>query len=313
MSKEIKSVHLIGLGAVGSIYASIIHQYDNSCIRIILDNERIERYKNGAVINGKRYFFDLTVPKAGDKPAELILIAVKGHHLKESIELISPLVGRDTIIISLLNGITSEDCLSSAFGPEKVLHGFCVGTDAVRENNEVIFHNTGKIVFGEHYPEAKGKAELVSEFFTQTGIPFSVPDDILKQMWWKFMMNVGVNQTSAILKAPYGVYQTMREARELMASACREVIPLAEKEGIHLSEADIDEYMNLISVLSPSGKTSMLQDMEAGRKTEVESFALTVVNLGKKHGIPTPVNEMLYRMIKVMELNQHLAKPADKT
>ena len=56
MSKEIKSVHLIGLGAVGSIYASIIHQYDNSCIRIILDNERIERYKNGAVINGKRYF-----------------------------------------------------------------------------------------------------------------------------------------------------------------------------------------------------------------------------------------------------------------
>lgn len=301
MFKQIKTVHLIGLGALGAIYASIIHQHDKDCIKIILDEERMERYREGTVINGKRYFFDLTVPKPGDKPAELILVAVKGHHLKEAIDLISSMVGEDTIILSLLNGITSEDDLSRVFGREKVLHGFCVGTDSTRENNEVIFHNAGKIVFGEHYPEAKGKAGPVADFFTRTGVPFSVSDDILKRMWWKFMMNVGVNQTSAILRAPYGVYQTIREARELMASASREVIPLAEKEGIHLSEADIDEYMNHFYDLSPSGKTSMLQDIEAGRKTEVESFALTVVNLGKKHGIPAPVNEMLYRMIRVLE------------
>jgi 2-dehydropantoate 2-reductase len=304
MKNAIKTAHLIGLGAIGSVYASIIHQYNDKCIKVILDSERLERYRNGTVINGKRYFFDLTVPRAGDEPAELILIAVKGHHLKEAIKSITPLVGQDTIIISLLNGITSEDYLSRAFGPEKILHGFCVGTDAVRENNEVIFHNAGKIVFGEHYPEVKGKAEPVAGFFTRTGVPFWVPDNIRRQMWWKFMMNVGINQTSAILRAPYGVYQKTPEARELMASACREVILLAEKEGVSLSESDITEYMDYINVLSPDGKTSMLQDMEAGRKTEVESFALTVINLGKKHGIPVPVNEMLYRMIRVLEQNK---------
>lgn len=301
MIKEIKTIHLIGLGAVGATYASILHKFDKNRIRIIIDNERIERYKNGTVINGKRYFFNLTVPKVGDSPAELILIAVKGHNLDESIKTISPLVGQDTIILSLLNGITSEDDLSRAFGADKVLHGFCVGTDAGREGNEVRFKNAGKIVLGEYFPEAKGKAELVSEIFMKAEIPFSIPDDIRKEMWWKFMMNVGVNQTSAILRAPYGIYQTIQEAQELMASACREVIPLAEKEGIILSESDIDEYIRIFKKLSPSGKTSMLQDVEAARKTEVESFSLAVINLGKKHGIPTPVNEMLYRMIRVLE------------
>ncbi len=301
MLKKIETIHLIGLGAVGATYASILHQYDNSCIKIILDMERLERYKTGTLINGKQYFFDLTVPRAGDKYAELILIAVKGHHLKESIEIISPIVGPDTIILSLLNGITSEDDLSNIFGKDKVLHGFCVGTDAGRTGNEVHFSNTGKIVFGEYYPEAKGKAKLVSEIFNKAGLPFSIPDDIRKEMWWKFMMNVGINQTSAVLRAPYGVYQTIRDAQELMASACREVIPLAKEEGIILAESDIEEFIKIFKGLSPSGKTSMLQDIEAGRKTEVESFALTVVNMGKKHGIPTPVNEILYRMIRVLE------------
>jgi 2-dehydropantoate 2-reductase len=115
------------------------------------------------------------------------------------------------------------------------------------------------------------------------------------------MLNVGVNQTSAILRAPYGVYASIPEAQELLAAACKEVIPIAEKEGVSLSESDIDEYIKILKTLSPSSKTSMLQDVEAGRKTEVESFALAVINLGKKHNIPTPINEILYLMIRVLE------------
>ncbi len=115
------------------------------------------------------------------------------------------------------------------------------------------------------------------------------------------MMNVGVNQTSAILRSSYGDYASIPEAQQLLFSVCREVIPLAEKEGISLSDADIDEYIKIFKGLATDGKTSMLQDIEAGRKTEVESFALEVINLGKKHNIPTPLNEMLYLMIRVLE------------
>ena len=301
MLNEIKTVHIIGLGAVGATYGSILHDYDKNCVKVIIDSHRLPKYKEGTVINQKRYFFDLQVPRDGDLKAELIIIAVKGGDLQETIDLITPLVGSDTIILSLLNGITSEDTLSQAFGREKVLHGFCVAIDSLRENNEVNFSSSGKIVFGEYYPEVKGKAALVADLFSKAGISYSIPEDILREMWWKFMLNVGINQTSAILRAPYWVYGSIAEARTLLASACREVIPLAEKEGISLTEADIDKYIEITKGLSSFGKTSMLQDIEAGRKTEVESFALVVINLGKKHNIPTPLNEMLYLMIRVLE------------
>ncbi|MGI6125283.1 MAG: ketopantoate reductase family protein [Acetivibrionales bacterium] len=301
MLKEIKTVHIIGLGAIGATYGSVLYDYDKSSVKVLLDKERLPKYKDGILVNGKRYFFDLQVPKNEDSKAELIIIAVKGRHLHETIDAITPLVGRDTIILSLLNGITSEDMLSSKFGRDKVLHGFSVGIDALRENGEVKFSSMGRIVFGEHYPEVKGKAALVADIFSKAGINYSIPEDILKEMWWKFMLNVGVNQTSAILRAPYGVYASIPEAQELLAAACKEVIPIAEKEGVSLSESDIDEYIKILKTLSPSSKTSMLQDVEAGRKTEVESFALAVINLGKKHNIPTPINEILYLMIRVLE------------
>lgn len=299
--EKIKTVHLVGLGAVGATYASLFHQWNPQSIKIILDEERIPRYQQGTLINGMNYSFDLITPRPGDAPAELIIIAVKGHHLEKTIELIKPLIGKDTLIISLLNGITSEEDLSQAFGRDKVLHGFCVGMDSTRENNATRFTQAGRIVFGEHYPEVKGKGSRVKDFFDEAGIPYTMPQDILREMWWKFMMNVGVNQTSAILGAPYGVFVRIKEARELMASACREILPIAAQEGISLSEEDIEEYFRIFATLSPSGKTSMLQDIEAGRKTEVESFGLAVMNLGKKHGLPTPVNETLYRMIRVLE------------
>jgi len=301
MRNRIQTVHVVGLGALGAIYASQLYKIDKHCVKVIVDEERLGRYQQGIVINGERYYFDLTVPKAEDPMAELILVVVKGHHLPKAMEDIAPLVGEDTIILSLLNGITSEDELSAKFGRSKVLHGFCVGTDSVRENGAVRFANSGRIVFGQYYPEAAGKVEAVAELFSRARITFNVPEDIRREMWWKFMMNVGINQTSAVMRAPYGVFQTIPEARELLTAASREVLSIAEKEGVNLSEEDIAEFLRIIDTLSPTGKTSMLQDVEAGRKTEVESFALTVINLGKKHGIPTPVNDMLYRMIKVIE------------
>lgn len=105
------------------------------------------------------------------------------------------------------------------------------------------------------------------------------------------MMNVGVNQISAILKAPYGVFQRVPEARELLVMASREVLKLSEKVGINLTEDDLQNYMEIINNLAPEGKSSMLQDVEADRKTEVEIFAGTVVELGRQYGIETPIAE----------------------
>lgn len=299
----IQKVYVSGLGAIGSAFASRLYEADPGLVTVIADPERIERYqRQGVTVNGKNYAFHYGTPEAAAEPADLILIAVKQHHLNESIRAIRNRVGERTIILSLLNGITSEEAIGAEYGPDKLLYSFVLGTDAVREGTSTRFSSIGKIVFGEKLNRTYSpKVSAVKQLFDRAGVPYQIPEDMLRELWWKFMMNVGVNQTSAILKAPYGVFQRVGEARELMAMASREVIQLAQKQRINLAEEDIATYIRILNGLSPQGKTSMLQDVEAGRKTEVEIFAGAVVALGRQYGVATPVNEVLLRMLQTLE------------
>lgn len=301
--KTIQRVFVSGLGAIGSMYAAKLHKAGSDLVTVIADRQRIDRYRqNGVTVNEKGYSFRFMTPETRSGPADLILIAVKQHHLAQSIKDIRNFVGEDTIILSLLNGITSEEIIGAEYGKDKLLLSFVVGTDAVREETHTRYTSIGKIVFGEERNSAySSKVLAVKELFERAGIPYQIPENMLKELWWKFLMNVGVNQTSAILRAPYGVYQRSKEARELLALVSGEVLPLAKKAGISLDEDDIQKYIEVIKSLSPGGKSSMLQDVEAGRKTEVEIFAGTVVELGRKYGVNTPVNDCLLRIIRILE------------
>ncbi|HPS85709.1 MAG TPA: ketopantoate reductase family protein [Spirochaetota bacterium] len=300
--KKISKIYISGLGAIGGAYGSRIFDTDPECITVIADSERITRYtKNGITINGKLYPFKYVTPEDGGDKADLILIAVKHHQLGQSIRDIEKYTGEDTVILSLLNGIVSEELVGRKYGMDKILHSFAVGTDAVREGTDIRFRNIGKIVFGTNDESRKEKVQAVKEFFERTGIPYDIPEDIIRELWWKFMLNVGINQVSAVLKAGYGIFQRVDDARELMVMASLEVVALAEKAGISLSKEDISKYIAVINTLSPEGKTSMLQDIEAGRKTEVEIFSGTVIEMGKKYGVETPVNDILFRMIRTLE------------
>jgi 2-dehydropantoate 2-reductase len=124
---------------------------------------------------------------------------------------------------------------------------------------------------------------------------------MIRILWWKFMINVGTNQTSAILRAPFAVLQTSQEARELMTSAMREVMAVAGAKNVLLLQEDLDNWFSVLSGLSPEARPSMLQDVEAKRKTEVEMFAGKMIQLGKELDIPVPVNETFFRIIRVIE------------
>ncbi|HEX7714945.1 MAG TPA: ketopantoate reductase family protein [Bacillota bacterium] len=300
--KTIRHVYLSGLGAIGSAFAGKLFDLDPGCLTVLADDERIKRYtRDGVAINGKHYPFHYLRPEEESVPADLILIAVKNHHLSQAIQDIRKFVREDTIILSLLNGIVSEEIIGREYGLEKLLYSFVVGTDAVRKGTHTRFSNIGKIVFGERSNSFSPKVAAVKELFDRAQIPYQIPEDMLRELWWKFMMNVGVNQVSAVLKAPYGVFQKVREARELMEMASNEVVVIAARAGINLSAADIEKYIMILDTLAPEGKTSMLQDVEAGRKTEVEIFAGTIMDLGRRYGVPTPVNEILFRQIRVLE------------
>ncbi len=122
-----------------------------------------------------------------------------------------------------------------------------------------------------------------------------------RSLWYKLMINVGINQASAVLRAPYGAFQSMTEAKLLMESAMRETVALSRAMGTGLVDADVAAWYQTLTRLSPNGKTSMLQDVEARRKTEVEAFAGTMMTLAGRAGLDVPVNRTLYRLIRALE------------
>lgn len=303
MKASLETVAIIGAGAMGATYAGLFHDLNPGGVAFIAGGARGERLRReGVVVNGRLYLIPAYRPDGFPQPADFVLVAVKHHHLEQAIQDMESAVGADTTILSVMNGIDSEERLGAAFGTEKVLYAIAVGMDAVRRGGEVNYRSRGRILFGEGpYPIDRERVPRVKELFDRTGIVSEVSTEMLRLLWWKFMINVGINQASAVLGGTYRLFQTSREARTLMEAAMREVMSVADAVGVALTEEDLSNWYTVLHALNPDGKTSMLQDIEARQKTEVEMLAGKMVELGGRFAVPTPVNEELLRRIKEME------------
>lgn len=301
--QQIRKVAILGAGAMGAYFAACFYDNKDFTTVIAAKDERYEKLKrDGLIVNGKAYQIPVVHPDEVQEPADLIIVALKHHHLPQAVDTIKNLVGDHTVIISVMNGLDSEVYLGSVYGHDKLLYAISVGIDAVRAENEITYTKPGIHYFGEKdNTTVSERVKAVHVAFDRVGIAYKTPVDMMRIMWWKFMINVGMNQASAVMRAPYGVFHTSEDARALMDALMREVITLAKAEGVNLVQQDLDEWYTLLHTLSPQGKTSMLQDVEAGRKTEVEIFSAKVVELGKKHTIPIPVNETVLHIIRVLE------------
>ncbi len=299
---EISRIYLCGLGALGGVYGSLLQAGKPGSVRVIASRERSARYSRPEItVNGKPFPFTFIAPDQPGPPADLILIAVKHQQLPQAIADIRNFVGEHTIILSLLNGIESEEAVGQVCGRDKLLLSFVVGTDPFREGLNVRYSFLGWLVFGENRnPTHSPRVAALKQLFDLCQIPNRVPEDMVRELWWKFMLNVGVNQLSAVLRAGYGQF-LISPAREALREACLEVVRIAEKAGVNLTEADIDKFYTIFEKLDPQGRTSMLQDVEAQRPTEVDIFAGTVIKLGRQYGVPTPINKDLYQKIRQIE------------
>ena len=301
--KKINTVAIVGAGAMGAAYAAMLSEAAGFSVCFAARGNRYERLKNTTlVVNGKPYPVAVVDPGKAEQPADLVIVALKHHHLADALKDIAALTGPQTTILSVMNGLDSEAIIGAACGRNKLVRAIAVGIDAVKQADRVTYAQPGKIVFGAMDDDGGGPPlEPISEALDRAGIGNAVPDDMLRTMWWKFMINVGVNQASAVLRAPYGVFQTSADARALMRLLMQEVLDLAARMGIDLTLADMAQWDRVLAGLSPEGKTSMLQDVEAQRKTEVEVFAGKVVELGEAHDVATPANRTLLHAIKAIE------------
>jgi 2-dehydropantoate 2-reductase len=301
---EIKKVSIIGLGALGILFGNyLVKRLQKEDIRIIADRDRIEKYKKEHVYcNGEPCDFHYVSSEEPCEPADLLIFTVKYEGLHDALQAVHHHVGKDTIILSALNGITSEGIIGQTYGMEKILYSVAQGMDAVKVGNKLTYDHMGMICFGDQKPGiTSDKVKRVAAFFDKIDFPYEVDTNMIKRLWGKFMLNVGVNQTVAVYSSNYGEIQREGEARETMIAAMREVMTLSEYEGVNLTEADLNYWLRVLATLSPEGKPSMAQDLEARRYSEVALFAGAVLEMGKKHQVPTPVNKKLYDTIKLIE------------
>lgn len=304
--KKIKTVSLIGLGAIGSAnLAKISESVPMKNIRVIASGDRAERYRtDGVTVNGKRYMFSVFTPEEDAAPADLLIFAVKNHHMSQAIKDVANHIGKDTLILSLLNGVTSEKEIADMYGDEKVLYSFVIRTDATRVDDDTVYTNLGFIPFGEAKNiegNLSPRVLAVEDFFKRTGINYKIPQNMIRDLWAKFMLNVGANQVTAAVRCGYGGIRDLPAVRDLVGATMREAVSVSNAEGIDLNEDDIKNSIDTLSSLTPTGKTSMLQDVEARRKTEVEAFGGMVCALAEKHGIEVPINKTLVKLIKAIE------------
>ena len=303
MYMKIKKVALIGMGAVGTIYGNLLYNKYGSNFTVISDESRKDKLKkNGFTLNGNTFHPNIFSNSDNNIEYDLIIFAVKNYQLGGAIEDVSNFVGENTILITFLNGVTARDIIQEAYPNNKVLYGLSMKIDAVRNEAGVVNTEDGQIHFGEaDNTVISEEVQAVKDCFDAAEIQNIVFPDMIRMYWKKFMLNVGFNQVTAVTRAPYGKVTNIETSLILFKEAMNEVLAIAKASNIDLREEDIEEFVALMDHFSPFGKTSMLQDVEAKRKTEVDYFGGTVVELGKKLNIPTPVNHVLYCIIKSME------------
>lgn len=310
---------IVGMGALGMMYGErIVERLGGEAVCFVADEERTRRYRQtDFAVNGHARHFTIRSVKEM-KPTDLVIVAVKGPGLMAALDAMAPCVGPKTTIISVMNGISSEEIIGERFGREKVICCIAQGMDAVKFGGRLTYSRFGELRIGIRRQGGWEEAELqkrlqaLEDFLSRAGIPYVAEEDIQYRLWGKFMLNVGVNQTCMAYETNYGGALAPGEAYDTMIGAMREVINLANAEGVALGERDLEEYIELLKTLSPQGMPSMRQDGIAHRLSEVELFAGTVRRLAARHGLKVPVNDQLYERICGMEREYAAAGQTDR-
>ena len=300
---EIKTIGVIGLGALGTLYAHLLTEgLGKERVLVLADEARIHRYQaQGVYYNGTLCDFRYVDAAAWTQPLDALIFATKFSGLEGAIASCRHLVTETTTLLSVLNGVSSEEVLAKAFTPEQVVWCVAQKMTAKKEGNRVTVRPIGELALGVPAGMSTDHLDRLTALFSSIGFPYSLPRDIRTHMWSKLLCNVGTNQPTMVFQCGFGGLQVPGRARDTMFASMREVVAVANAEGIPLSEEDVAYWVGLVDAFPPESETSMRQDGKARRKSEVELFAGTIRRLAAKHGIAVPANDWLYEKVQRME------------
>jgi len=301
-------IAVFGSGGVGGYIGGRLAQAGNDVTFVARRKHLDAILANGLQVKSINGDFLVDPVKATDRPEEigivdLVLCCVKSWQVAEVSDEIGLLVGPETVVMPIQNGVEAHTTLSQAIGAKSIVPGLCKMISMV-EGPGIICHVgiDPYLSFGELDGELSSRVGEIAKLFANTqGLTVNVSQNIVEELWLKFMFIAPLSGLGALTRSPLGVFRSIKETRGLLLQAIREVLAVAQALGVDIAEKNVESTINFIDQLPPEGTASMQRDIMEGRPSELEEQCGAVVRNGEKCGVKTPVNQFLYYSLLPLE------------
>ncbi len=306
-------IAIVGAGAMGSLFGGLLAEAGEDVVLVDVWEEHMRAINERGLrirgVSGDR----VVRVKATTKHAEvgvvdLVLLQVKSYATEKAIRDALPMVGERTVVLTLQNGLGNVEKIAAVVGRERVLAGTTAHGATVLGPGEIYHAGRGPTVIGEVDGRITDRVKAIAELFNRAGIETEVTDNIMGAVWTKMLANVAINALTAITGLYNGELLELEETKAVMLKAVDEAVAVAKAMGIKLLVEDPHEFVLGIARATATNKSSMLQDVERGRRTEIDAINGMIVHYGRELGIPTPVNEALVAAVKGIELRMRKRK-----
>ncbi len=310
MSSRFNTVAVVGAGAVGSYFGAQLARAGHRVTLIgrAAHVQAIERDGLRLDMAGKVETIRLgaSTDIATARGADLVLVCVKSTDTEAAAKALAQHLDKNAVVLSLQNGVENAPTIAKQV-TQVVLPGVVYVATSLPEPGTVKHFGRGDLVIGPLDARAGKRAEMtallkdVADFFASANVPVKVSNEVMGELWQKLLVNCAYNAISGLAQAPYGELTALPEVRAIMQGAVREVVALANAEGVPMDYATALAGMERIAVAMPGQLSSTAQDMARGKPSEIDHLNGFVARRGRELGIATPVNETLHALVKLVE------------
>jgi 2-dehydropantoate 2-reductase len=299
-------VAVVGAGAMGCLYGGHLAEAGVEVSLVDVWREHVDAINaKGLHIAGISGDRDVHVP-ATTKPetvgeVDLVLLFVKSYDTAQAVKGSGPLIGGDTKVLTLQNGLGNLEAISEAVGAGRVLGGTTSHGSTLVGPGEIRHAGVGPTVIGALETGSRSTAEKVADTFNGASLRTRVSDDVRGDIWGKVLVNLGINALTALTGLRNGQLLEAPELRRLMRIAVEEGVKVAEADGVDLGSLDHVAHVYDVAAATGANRSSMLQDVDRGRRTEIDALNGAVVGLGEKLRVETPLNRALTALVKGLE------------
>jgi 2-dehydropantoate 2-reductase len=301
-------IAILGAGAMGSAIGALLHKAGHPVTLIDVSCPTIEAVQNrGLIIQnkaGEQATVRMAITDDSRMPGvvDLLLVFVKCYHTENAVRNAAPMIGPNTVVLSLQNGWGNGPRIANLVGKERVVLGVCYHSATVLAPGHVLHAGQGKTFMGELDGSDSSRLQQIVKTFNQAGIAVEPSGQVLKEIWSKLALNVATLPTSSSVRVTADRLLDTPEMQELMKALLQEVVAVANAQNIPLAfDERWEAITGLLRKLAPNTKGSMLQDVEARRQTEIDVMCGAIVEAGTRLNIATPYNRAMVGLIKGLE------------